>query len=202
MSVFISPQGNREVWKQKPEGYFTENEWKAEHPDKIYSVIGTNDYRFIPYPYNTMTENEAEMNAVPPDDTYISTSGGEWVESEELIKAKIENLRSSKLDELNEAFAEAAKQAHCMSSVGFEINADDTAYRNIDSLLFKTKENEKVLFRSYDNTFRDVTRADLEVMKLDVINNGESLYQTKWALEMQIQSAETIEALDAIEIIF
>ena len=32
-NVFYSPEGNPEVWDKKPEGYFTEEEWKAAHPD-------------------------------------------------------------------------------------------------------------------------------------------------------------------------
>lgn len=32
MSTFYSPDGNPEVWKEKPEGYFTPEEWAALHP--------------------------------------------------------------------------------------------------------------------------------------------------------------------------
>ena len=33
MPVFYSPEGNPEVWEQKPDGYFTSEEWAAAHPD-------------------------------------------------------------------------------------------------------------------------------------------------------------------------
>lgn len=33
MPVFYSPEGNPEVWEQKPDGYFTPEEWAAAHPD-------------------------------------------------------------------------------------------------------------------------------------------------------------------------
>lgn len=32
MSTFISPNGNREVWDEKPADYFTPDEWVALHP--------------------------------------------------------------------------------------------------------------------------------------------------------------------------
>lgn len=32
MPVFYSPEGNPEVWEQKPDGYFTSEEWAAAHP--------------------------------------------------------------------------------------------------------------------------------------------------------------------------
>ena len=36
MSKFYSPKGNFEVWDKKPEGYFTEEEWKQLHPEPVY----------------------------------------------------------------------------------------------------------------------------------------------------------------------
>lgn len=33
MGRFYSPTGNYEVWDEKPDGYFTLEEWKALHPD-------------------------------------------------------------------------------------------------------------------------------------------------------------------------
>jgi hypothetical protein len=32
MPTFYSPTGNPEVWDEKPEGYFTPEEWTATHP--------------------------------------------------------------------------------------------------------------------------------------------------------------------------
>ena len=32
MPVFYSPEGNPEVWAQKPDGYFTPEEWDVAHP--------------------------------------------------------------------------------------------------------------------------------------------------------------------------
>jgi hypothetical protein len=35
MGRFYSPSGNFEVWNEKPDGYFTLEEWKALHPDPL-----------------------------------------------------------------------------------------------------------------------------------------------------------------------
>ena len=32
MPAFYNPEGNIEVWAQKPEGYLTPEEWRAAHP--------------------------------------------------------------------------------------------------------------------------------------------------------------------------
>jgi hypothetical protein len=33
MGRFYSPEGNYEVWDEKPDGHYTLEEWKALHPD-------------------------------------------------------------------------------------------------------------------------------------------------------------------------
>lgn len=46
MQKFYSPDGNIEVWDVKPYGFFTEDEWKTNHPELFslgqhYEWIGT-----------------------------------------------------------------------------------------------------------------------------------------------------------------
>lgn len=36
MPKYYSPEGNIEVWEQKPNGYYTEEEWAEMHPPKPY----------------------------------------------------------------------------------------------------------------------------------------------------------------------
>ena len=204
MPIFISPTGNREIWNVKPEGYFTEEEWKTRHPDKIYSVVGTNLYRAVSYPYEDIQDNEVEMSGLSPDDISISNSNGEWVESEELLKDKLEWEKTAKLDELNSTFERVSNHAHCTSCAGFEINADETANRNISSLIIAMEATgqETVQFCAFDNTFHAVTLGQLRTMQLEIIANAQAIYQQKWVLRERINAAETIEALDAIEMVF
>lgn len=35
MTTFFSPDGNPEVWENKPEGYFTEDEWFELNPPEV-----------------------------------------------------------------------------------------------------------------------------------------------------------------------
>ena len=35
MPKYYSPKGNFEVWAEKPDGYYTETEWRELHPIKI-----------------------------------------------------------------------------------------------------------------------------------------------------------------------
>jgi len=36
MGKYYSPEGNFEVWDEKPQGYYTEEEWKELHPEPPY----------------------------------------------------------------------------------------------------------------------------------------------------------------------
>lgn len=204
MHVFISPTGNREIWAARPDGYFTEEEWKQIHPDKIYSVIGTNHYRLIVFPYDSVMDNEAEMKGFPPDDVSVSTPEGTWMECDELLEIRLAQLRQSRLDELNAIFGRASENAHCLSSAGIEINANETANRNIASLIIAMEASgqETVQFCAYDNHFHEVTLAQLKTMQLEIIAHAQALYALKWYLREKINAADTIEALKAIEMDF
>ena len=38
MSTYYSPNGNPEVWNERPDGYFTEEEWLSAHPQPELSL--------------------------------------------------------------------------------------------------------------------------------------------------------------------
>ena len=103
---------------------------------------------------------------------------------------------------MNAAFISASENAHCQSSAGFEINADETSNRNIEGLVLVLKPEESTLFRAYDNSFHEVTKEQLETMRKEIVVNSQRLYQTKWWIEAAIESAQTVEELDAIDISF
>ena len=126
---------------------------------------------------------------------------GDWYEVVALPeppKPTLDEARAGKLVELNAAFATASANAHCRSSLGFEINADEIANRNIEGLTLVLQPGESTLFRAYDNSFHSVTREELETMRREIVVNSQWLYQAKWALEKRIAAAEMAEVLEAI----
>lgn len=120
------------------------------------------------------------------------------------VEPTLEEVKAEKLGELNVAFVMASQSAHCLSSAGFEINADETANRNISSLIIAMEATgqETVQFCAFDNTFHAVTLGQLRTMQLEIIANAQAIYQQKWVLRERINTAETIEALDVIDITF
>lgn len=130
---------------------------------------------------------------------------GEWYEVSALPESPaptLDEAKAEKLAELKAAFEAALKEAHCFSSLGFEIDADEVANRNIEGLILVLKEGESTLFRAYDNTFHEVSREQLETMRREIVMNSQKRYRLKWEREAAIESAETAEELDAMAIAF
>ena len=127
---------------------------------------------------------------------------GNWYEVVALPEQTFEEAKVAKLTELAAAFDGASKTAHCMSSLGFEIDADEIANRNIEGLALVLESGESTLFRAYDNSFHQVTKEQLETMRREIVVNSQRLYQTKWQIEAAIEAAQTVDELDAIDITF
>lgn len=126
----------------------------------------------------------------------------DWYEVVALPEETLDEAGAAKLAELNTAFPPVSETAHCMSSAGFEINADEIANRNIEGLVLVLNEGESTLFRDWDNRFHEVKKEQLETMRKEIVVNSQRLYQTKWQIEAGIEAAETVDELDAIDIVF
>ena len=136
---------------------------------------------------------------------YARAVSGEFGEiASGIPEVSLEEAKVEKLGALKAAFLTASETAHCMSSVGFEIDANETANRDINGLIvvMEARGKETELFRAYDNTFHEVTLDDLKTMLVEISEHGQKLYARKWQLEVSIQAATTAEELDAITITF
>lgn len=112
----------------------------------------------------------------------------------------LEEAKEAKLAELTSAFDTAAQNAHIMSSVGFEIDANEVANRNIEGLVLVMSDTDTTMFCDYNNEFHEVTKAQLETMRKEIVVNSQRLYQIKWTYRTQIEAAATVDELDAIQI--
>lgn len=145
-----------------------------------------------------MPQYSVEQIGTYDEDQIEQGYDGTWYEKGHAPQRPLEEARTEKLAELEVAFDTASREAHCTSSVGFEIDADEIANRNIEGLVLVMQPEETTLFRAYDNTFHEVTREQLETMRKEIVVNSQYLYQAKWTMEAQIQAAETAETLEAI----
>lgn len=115
----------------------------------------------------------------------------------------IEDVRSAKLLEISRiagSFEQTEnKDMVLTSSLGFRVNADPKAKRNIDTLV----ELQVQTFRDYDNVMHNnITVQDLETIKREISLNALNLYNQKWTMESEINSLETIEDIKNYEIKF
>ena len=147
-----------------------------------------------------MPQYSVDMVETYPDDEVEQGFDGNWYEKGHAPEKTLEEARAAKLTELNAAFTAASENAHCQSSAGFEIDANETANRNIEGLVLVLKPEESTLFRDWDNRFHEVTKEQLETMRKEIVVNSQRLYQTKWQIEAAIEAAETVGELDAIVI--
>ena len=149
-----------------------------------------------------MPQYSVDMVETYPDDEVEQGFDGNWYEKGHAPQKPLEEARAAKLTELNTAFTSASETAYCMSSAGFEIDADEIANRNIEGLALVLEPGESTLFRAYDNSFHEVTKEQLQTMRKEIVVNSQRLYQTKWQIEAAIEAAQTVDELDAIDIAF
>ena len=110
---------------------------------------------------------------------------------------KFENRQARALTQLNQNFETAKQIAHLKSSLGFTIDANQTANENVTGLLV-TIGDGTTQFCDYNNVFHEVNKADLETMQTEIIQNAQYLYQQKWGYRTQIEECTDGDGLDEI----
>lgn len=162
---------------------------------KIYKPLDTTEKRYF-YADCSVWCNRNGADLVDKGDYY------EICERVAPPLPELEAYKEQRKNELNTLHEAAEKEAHILSSLGFEIDANDRANRDIAGLLITTEEGETVNFCDYSNVMRQVTRAQLEVMQREIILNAQSLYAQKWYFRSQIDNAESSLALSNLNFTF
>jgi hypothetical protein len=154
-------------------------------------------------------ETDHKVYPAEPSDKTIETLTkfyepfGVVITEEEEPKPDINQVRSRTQNAMESRFNMLTNDCHFRSSLGFEVNGDATANRNVDMLIrYFPSDTETVSFCGYDNQMHDVKKDDLETLLKEIVANAQYLYQQKWTYREKISKAETIEELDAIHISF
>ena len=117
-----------------------------------------------------------------------------------------ERFEKAKADKLAELSAYAGKfdqfkcdEMYVTSSIGgYKFNADIRSQTNMQGLIDVFDEGTTTLYKDYDNEFRPMTKTDLATLKSECLQNGQYLYQQKWAYCEKINACTTKEELAAI----
>lgn len=113
--------------------------------------------------------------------------------------------KAAKFGELAEAFDAACQTATVNSSLGFEADATRKAKDDVDGIITALESGVKeapVEFCGADNKFHDIDLAGAKTLMLEIIGNGQRLYDVKWGYRAAIEGAGTVAELAAIEISF
>ena len=115
-----------------------------------------------------------------------------------------EDRKAGKLELLKAMFVGAGDSAYIESSLGFTANAGDRALIDINGLIAVAEESseEIVIFCDFNNIMHPIALDELKTLKIEIIKNGQYLYQQKWAYRDAINAAQTDEELDQIHIEF
>lgn len=124
---------------------------------------------------------------------------------EEIPEKTFDELKEAKLTEIS---TEAGKydqykcdEMYITSSVNsLQINADARSQKNISALI--ENYTDVVTFKTYDNSYVQLTKEQLATMLVECVKNGEALYAQKWSLQEQVNNAKTKEDLNKIEVKF
>lgn len=127
---------------------------------------------------------------------------GVW-EDEYSVSFDAKSPKEEKLDELHAAWL-AAEANGTVTVDGITIDATSRSNRDIEGLIISMEAQgiESTVFCAADNSFHEVTLAQLKDFQLAVIGLGQRLYARKWEIRTAIEAAETPEELEAITISF
>lgn len=120
----------------------------------------------------------------------------------------LEEVKSQKLQELDQKFMQWYEQgATVKSSLGFVADSDARALMDTSGLVTTLEAQPAetrgtVAFMDHDNVPHQLTLDQMKTVNLEIAQNGQSAYAQKWALRTAIEAAETLEAVNAIEIEF
>ena len=125
-------------------------------------------------------------------------------EQPEIPAPTFAELKAQKKAELDAAFYTACQKPFVVTAEGWRADANTDANRNVKGLIdaLEMTGAEAASFMDYDNIERPVTLASLKALYLQIIQNGNRLYATKWQLRTAVEQAATEAELAAIRIEF
>ncbi len=141
---------------------------------------------------------------------WVNTPAADGVIELELSVDQFRDFKLTKLEDATEGFEENKNsQMYFISSIGYKFSGDRRTKDNLkekieyfDFLSADTNGVKTVKFTDYDNVERDLTKEQLELIRSELITNGQNLYNLKTSCRNQLNTAKTIAAIKAISFDF
>ena len=170
------------------------------------------------YKINDMFENEYPPEAATwcnENKAYIEqieqAEGVRRFQIKAIPEPSLDALKAQKLSQLESEFLDyrTSKNTWTQSTLGFKVNANSTAYVDVDGLVgllnsrrVSGQENPTITFMDFDNLPHDLTQDQLVTIKNEISMNCTRAYAIKWDLRQKLQTASSKEELDGIKIGF
>lgn len=143
-------------------------------------------------------------NNIPVNDVQQSEINGYYYPKElcpmKTEEDKFNEAKQNKLSELKQKADSALNGAYVDSSLGFRADANTTAVRDLEGLVIIA--DSSIMFCDFNNEFHALTKEQVQTLQREVLLNGQNLYAQKWTFRNRIESAESIEDLNDIQISF
>ena len=141
---------------------------------------------------------------------WVNTPAADGVIELELSVDQFRDFKLTKLEDATEGFEENKNsQMYFISSIGYKFSGDRRTKDNLkekieyfDFLSADTNGVKTVKFTDYDNVERDLTKEQLELVRSELITNGQNLYNLKTSYRNQLNTAKTIAAINAVSFDF
>lgn len=141
---------------------------------------------------------------------WVKTPAADGVIELELSVDQFRDFKLTKLEDATEGFEENKNsQMYFISSIGYKFSGDRRTKDNLkekieyfDLLSTDTNGVKTVKFTDYDNVERDLTKEQLELVRSELITNGQNLYNLKTSCRNQLNTAKTIAAIKAVSFDF
>lgn len=213
---FLIPKRSTQIKPEIPEGYvarWNDEVWEYEKlPTSAADFIGKR------ISHKSQTEHSRLMRKLLQDfvkadsENYRVVRGsqeeGLYWSVEKIPEKTIDEVRAEKLSELDSAFMSWYEdKATVATSLGFVADSDARAMMDVTGLVTTleaqpVQSRSSVAFMDANNQTHLLSLEQLKTVQVEIIQNGQSAYQQKWALRTAIETAQTKEELEAIEITF
>ena len=153
---------------------------------------------------------ESERKALPKllDQTGWAKFGVDVTTVEPKIKEKtLDQLKGLKLGEIGAMFDAFRKSsnAYVHSSLGFNANANTTAFENVSGLIAQLQYRQEqgeieptVGFMTYDNEVVNLKLSNLKTLQMEISLYGTRAYEYKWAKKAQVRACTSKEELEQV----
>jgi hypothetical protein len=180
---------------------FTENSIYIPYYNEEYRFefeLTENLKKLVLFNYDESTQSIAEYpNASTEDIQSVKNAIKMWHDGfDKYALDRAKKRANNLLDSISRFDEYKNDDMYLTSSLGFRINADARSQNNIIGLItLNQKSDKKITFKDYDNNFQFVSVDELKTLLSECYQNGNNLYQQKWAFKAQIERCTSEEEL-------